>query len=161
MIQPQFLKIQFADSYAAVKKYMEDLSHSESIWQPPFGGNCVNWIMGHLVVSRCNFLMLLDVPSIWTMERCRRFIPGSDPVTGEEGAVPFESLLADFDRTQEQLVKALELVSEGALSQMKDEMTVAESLVFYHAHESHHAGQLEVLGVLIKFGPFPPVGAGS
>jgi len=89
MIQPKFLKELFVDSHSAVKIYTMGITHDESVWQPPFGGNSVNWIMGHLVVSRCNFLMLLNVPSIWNMDQCMRFIPGSSPVTGEADSVPF------------------------------------------------------------------------
>ena len=134
MIQPQFLSDQFVDSHSAIKLYTMGITHDESVWQPPFGGNSVNWIMGHLVVSRCNFLMLLELPSIWTMDQCLRFVPGSAPVTGDADSVPFQTLLADFDRTQ-----------------IKSGRTIAESLAYYLAHESHHAGYLEILCVLARY----------
>ena len=95
--------------------------------------------------------MLLDVPSIWTMDQCRRFIPGSKPVTGDADAVPFNQLMADFARTQELLVEALNKVTDEELAEVKGEMTVAESLVYYLAHESQHVGQLEILCVLARF----------
>ena len=151
MISPKFILDQFAASFANVQIYTQKMSHHDSIWQPPFGGNSVNWVMGHLVVSRCNFLMLLDVPSIWTMDQCRRFIPGSKPVTGDADAVPFNQLMADFARTQELLVEALNRVTDEELAEVKGEMTVAESLVYYLAHESQHVGQLEILCVLARF----------
>ncbi len=151
MIQPQFLSDQFVDSHSAIKLYTMGITHAESVWQPPFGGNSVNWILGHLVVSRCNFLMLLDVPSIWTMDQCLRFVPGSAPVTGDADSVPFETLLADFDRTQEQLVSALKESSEKDLKLIKSERTIAESLAYYLAHESHHAGYLEILCMLARY----------
>jgi hypothetical protein len=151
VIHPQFLREIFTDSYSAIKHHTKRISHSESIWQPPFGGNSINWIMGHLVVSRCNFLMLLDVPSVWSMDQCLRFIPGSSPVTGEVDSVPFESLISAYDRTQEQLVSALDQVSDEVLRQIKGDRTVAESLVFYQSHEAEHAGQLELLCRLAKY----------
>jgi hypothetical protein len=151
MIQPKFLSDQFIDSHSAIKLYTMGITHAESVWQPPFGGNSVNWIMGHLVVSRCNFLMLLDVPSIWTKDQCMRFIPGSAPVTGDGDSVQFDALLADFDRTQEQLVDALNDASEKDLQKIRDDWSAAETLVYYHAHESHHAGQLEILCVLARY----------
>ena len=151
MIQPQFLSDQFVDSHSAIKLYTMGITHDESVWQPPFGGNSVNWIMGHLVVSRCNFLMLLELPSIWTMDQCLRFVPGSAPVTGDADSVPFQTLLADFDRTQEQLVSALKESSEKELKQIKSGRTIAESLAYYLAHESHHAGYLEILCVLARY----------
>ncbi|MGB3715930.1 MAG: DinB family protein [Candidatus Promineifilaceae bacterium] len=151
MIHPQFLEEVFADSYSAIQHHTKEIRHTESVWQPPFGGNSINWIMGHLVVSRCNFLMLLDVPSIWSMDQCLRFIPGSSPVTEEVDSVPFDSLISAFDQTQEQLMSALEHVSDEVLGQVKGERTVAESLVYYQSHEAEHTGQLELLCRLARF----------
>jgi hypothetical protein len=95
--------------------------------------------------------MLLDVPSIWSMDQCLRFIPGSSPVTGEVDSIPFESLISDFDRTQEQLMGALEHVSDEVLGQIKEDRTVAESLVYYQSHEAEHSGQLELLCRLARY----------
>ncbi len=151
MIHPQFLREIFIDSYSAIKQHTKGITHAESVWQPPFGGNSINWIMGHLVVSRCNFLMLLDVPSIWTMDQCLRFIPGSAPVTGEVDSVPFDSLPSAYDQTQEQLMSALDQVSDEDLGQVKGDRTVAESLVYYQSHEAEHAGRLELLCRLARY----------
>ncbi len=107
MVRSRFLQEMFTASYSSIKEYSKDVTHTESIWQPPFGGNSINWIMGHLVVSRCNFLMLLDVPSIWSMDQCLRFIPGSVPVTEDANSVPYDTLLIDFGQTQVQLIRGL------------------------------------------------------
>jgi len=95
--------------------------------------------------------MLLDVPSIWTKDQCMRFIPGSAPVTGDGDSVAFGTLLADFDRTQEQLVSALKESTVENLKHIKAGRTIAESLTYYLAHESHHAGQLEILCILARY----------
>ncbi len=145
MIDSQLLCALFTDTYASVKRQIEGLSHPESVYQPPFGGNCANWIVGHLVVARCNFMMLLDVPSIWSMDQCRRFIPGSSPVTGADDAVPFQTLVADLERIQEQLLAALGDVAAQKLDVISGDKSVGAHLAFYHAHEAYHAGQLEFL----------------
>ena len=145
MIRAQFIEERFVESYGAIRRDTAGLSHGATLWQPPFGGNCINWIVGHLVVSRCNFLMLLDVPSIWNMDQCRRFMPGSQPVTIEAGSVPFATLLSDLERTQEQLRSALSRVATEELAALHDEWTVAEALLYYQTHESSHAGQIELL----------------
>jgi hypothetical protein len=150
MVRPHFIREQYVDSYTSVRQQVQGISHNASVQQPPFDGNTINWILGHLVVSRCNFLMLLGVPSIWRMAQCRRFMPGSPPVTGDADSVPLASLLADYDRTQEQLLEALARLTAGDLEQMKGDQTLAETLVFYQAHESYHAGQLELLRQLAE-----------
>ncbi|MFN2187630.1 MAG: DinB family protein [Candidatus Promineifilaceae bacterium] len=150
-MKAQFIRDQYVESYQNIKSFTAGINHKDSVWQPPFGGNSVNWIMGHLVVSRCNFLMLLDVPSVWPMDQCLRYIPGSKPVSGENGCVPFDEVLSAFDRTQEQLVTALDSATPKELAEIKDDRTVAESLVYYLSHESQHAGQLEILCVLARY----------
>ena len=133
-----------------IKQRIEGIEHPESIYQPPFGGNCANWILGHIIVARCNFLMMLSIPSIWDMAQCRRYIPGSDPITGANGAVSFETLCVDLDNTQEQLLAALDQVSREKLQEFSGEKTIEEHLAFYSSHEAYHAGQLEILRQMLN-----------
>jgi len=149
MIEPRFLQALFVDTFEAINQQLEGITHSDSVKQPPFGGNCIHWILGHLVVARCNFLMLLDVPSIWDMPQCRRCIPGSVPVTGESNSVPLDSLLADLDRTQELLLIALARVPMQDILLIKQDQTIGEHLVSYYGHESYHLGQLEILRQMV------------
>jgi len=135
----------YEDSYALVKQQIEGVTHQESIHQPPNGWNCTNWILGHIIVARCNFLMMLDTPSIWTMAQCRRFIPGSNPIIDAENAILFEILSSDLDKTQEQLLTVLDQVSRKKLQEISGKRTIEEHLIFYNSHEAYHAGQLEVL----------------
>ena len=150
MVEPRFLQALFVDTYDAIRRQMEGITHSDSVRQPPFDGNCINWILGHVVVARCNFLMMLDVPSIWGMDKCRRYIPGSAPITGTDDAVPFDSLFADLDRTQDQLLTALARISAEDLCTIKNDQSIGEHLISYHAHESYHLGQLELLRQLVS-----------
>ena len=119
MISPQMLKNLYEDSYALVKPQIEGIKHQESIYQPPFGGNCVNWILGHIIAARCNFMMMLDIPSIWDMAQCSLFIPGSDPITRANDMILFETLFVDLDNTQEQLLIALDQVSREKFQEIQ------------------------------------------
>jgi hypothetical protein len=67
MIRPLFLSWQYSDTYNQVKASTIDISHSESLLDIAPEVNCLNWLVGHIVVARCNFLTFLDVPSIWSM----------------------------------------------------------------------------------------------
>ena len=149
MVRPRFIEELYVDSYDVVKHHTAGISHSASLWRPSSGTNCINWLLGHLIVSRCNFLMLLGAPSIWSMEQCRRFMPGSPPVTGEADSITLAALLADFERTQDQLRHALDRITAEELSVIKGERTVAESPLYYQTHEAAHAGQIEILSHLL------------
>ena len=145
MISSKLLITLFTDSHESINQLTANLTNEDSIFQPPFGGNCVNWIVGHIVVARCNFLMFLDVPSIWDMDRCMKYIPGSPPILKVDDAVSFDTLLADLDKTQKLLMSALNKVSTEDLQKISDDKTIGEHLAIYVAHENYHAGQLQVL----------------
>ena len=145
MISSKLLMTLFTDSHANIKQLTDGLTDVDSVYQPLFGGNCINWIVGHIVVARCNFLMYLDVPSIWDMNRCRKYIPGAPPILSAEDAVSFESLLTDLDKTQTLLLSVLDKISIEDLQKIIEDKTIGEHLAFYLNHESYHTGQLQVL----------------
>ncbi len=149
MTSPQLLQELFRESYTLTKQQIDGVSHQQSIFQPPFEGNCINWIVGHIVVARCNFMMMLDVPSIWDWDQCRRFIPGSDPVTSSAKAVAFDTLTADLNRTQVQLQETLTKTSTKKLQQINNDKAIGVHLALYCNHETYHAGQLAILRHLL------------
>jgi hypothetical protein len=145
MTKATFIQSLFQESYSKAKESTSQISHQESIRSPIESVNCVHWVVGHIVVSRCNFLMLLDTPSIWDWPTCKLFIPGSIPTAETPTQISFSTLLADLDRTQNQLMSALESVPIAKLETVKDNQTVGEHLLEYAVHESFHVGQLELL----------------
>ena len=64
MIAPALLRSLFLDSHTKIKEHTAQITHAESVQSPVLGANCIHWIVGHIVVARCNFLMLLDTPSV-------------------------------------------------------------------------------------------------
>jgi hypothetical protein len=89
--------------------------------------------------------MPLDIPSIWEWSTCKQFIPGSKPATDPYNHIAFETICADLDRTQNQLNELLLYVKESYMDVVHEGRTAAEHLATYAAHESYHAGQLEIL----------------
>ncbi len=145
MIAPALLNSLFVDSHAKIKTHTQQITHAQSVQTPAWGGNCMHWVVGHVVVARCNFLMLLDTPSIWDWATFKLFIPGSTPTDTAAELVSFATLLADLDRTQEQLSAALARSTASDMQVERDSKTVGEQLTTYAAHEAYHAGQLEIL----------------
>lgn len=149
MTNPALLKSLFKESYSNIIAYTSQIKHADSLLSPIEGVNCVHWIVGHIVVSRCNFSMLLDVPSIWDWPTCKLFIPGSTPTKEAPEKINYQTLLADLDRTQSQLMAALDRATTADLETVKNNQTIGDHLIEYAVHESFHAGQLELLGRLI------------
>lgn len=145
MDTPALLSLIFQESYDKAKEATDQIGHEESIRPFEGGGNSMHWMVGHMVVSRCNFMMLLDVPSIWDWATCKLFIPGSSPGPETNTHIDFANLLADLDRTQAQLTAVLSQRTGSELDTVKGGTTIGEELATYAAHESYHSGQLALL----------------
>ena len=149
MIRPSFFSEQYQGTYQCIVESAKHISHQDSLKQVLEGVNCLNWQVGHVVVARTNFLMLLEVPSIWSWEQIKRYVPGSDANPSDDDGYQFSQLVADLGRTQEQLLNALEKVTTRQLQVIKDGQSVAEHLAFYAAHEAGHTGQIELISKLL------------
>ncbi len=145
VIAPAHLGALFQESYSYIKDHSEGIGHADSIQTPPWGGDCLHWTVGHIVVARCNFLILLDVPSIWDWATCALFVPGSSPTVEASNHIDFTSLCSDLARTQDYLLGAVARLGASELAVVKDGRTIGEHLASYATHESYHAGQLKII----------------
>ena len=48
MISSNDLTEAFARNANVIKMQTKDLTHADSLRQPPFQGNCLNWVLGHI-----------------------------------------------------------------------------------------------------------------
>jgi len=51
MISPQDLAEAFGLNLRVLKMQAAGLSHQDSLLQPPFRGNCLNWVLGHIAAN--------------------------------------------------------------------------------------------------------------
>lgn len=132
-----------------IKSKTENLTHTDSMKQLPFPGNCMNWNLGHLLVYRMQYLGLLDGTSQADPAEFALYGGGSQPLTDSDKAIPLPVLLERLDDASAQIIAALSALPPGRLSEWYDEekgITIADRLNFYLVfHESYHAGQLELL----------------
>ena len=142
------LLFNFGRNMIFLREKAEGLSHAESVLQPPFPGlNCLNWQVGHIATFRNRLLQLLGAEPTLDPAIARRYIPGSEPVLGDEpGIGQLADLLRAIEAAQERLIatlptvtpeRAAEVVGAGQFS-----MTVGEWALFYARHEAYHIGQL-------------------
>ncbi len=143
--------------YGVVRKNLGDISEEESLKPPQGGGNCINWVFGHVVATRQVVLRLAGAESWWNDERARTYSAGEDGSWSPDRALPLEVLLADYDRSQQLLARALPGLSADALVSPGFFGTVGDTLAFLQFHEGYHAGQLGILRrVLGKPGVIKP-----
>ncbi len=136
----------FSRTCRVIHMQTEGLTHADSVLQPPFRGNCLNWVLGHIIVSRIEILdRVSSSPPGWDKEDLARYERQSEPITQAEQALPLERLLAALDRSQELLLASFEAATPATWETLVDDETLADWVAFLHWHETYHVGQLELL----------------
>lgn len=149
MIDPELLAIQYGRSAKLLLANLEGLSHEQSLWQPTNQVNCINWLTGHLISSRCRVTTILGLTPVWDDDTRARYQLGSPRiVTADAGVLPLERLINDF-------AAAANTVDAGLRTQTLESLagpaandrfaTRAEHLLYMQFHEAHHAGQVMTL----------------
>ena len=131
-------------SYAALNRNLIDLNHEDTVVLPDGGGNCLNWVLGHVVAARSMVLMLAGATPTLTGEGMAVYQRGSHP-EGTDGFADLGKLRAMFDETQKQLVPTLAALSEEALNSSVPEQhrrppltgSIGDALIRLHYHEGY------------------------
>jgi uncharacterized damage-inducible protein DinB len=131
-----------------VQTYLNGLTHADAIVQPPVEGNCIQWILGHIVCYRNYILNVLGQSPI--LPEAARYAKDSAPVTGNEPENPsFETLLNAYFQAQEIILGCIRTLTPEAAAEVVTQgdftMPRGDLLVSYMRHESYHAGQFELL----------------
>ena len=145
MILASLKKLYDVNAYA-LDVNVKDISHEESLLQPGGGGNCLNWVVGHIVANRNHILSLLGEEPIWGEEAYARYKRGSAPIREDgSGARPFAEMLADFVTSQGRVRDGLGRMTESRLAEQAGKETVGDQLAFLQFHEAYHIGQAGLL----------------
>lgn len=138
----------FAINYRVIKRQTDGLTHADSLLQPPFRGNCLNWVLGHILASRRAVHRILGQPPLWDDARAARYMADSEPITDptDPAIVDLATMLADLERSQALLDEGFAELSDAQLAEVNDRgRTVADRLLFFAWHEGYHVGQTEYL----------------
>lgn len=135
---------------------LNGITHEESLVQPHPGGNCLNWVLGHLLSIYNQMLPVLGQKPATDPATIERYKRGSDPMTNPGEARRFEELLAEWGETVKRVDAGLAgLTSEqldrpappGAPLEPGDKVRELLSVVLFH--QGYHAGQTGVLRRLV------------
>jgi hypothetical protein len=133
-----------------VHLHVDDITHDESLIQPEPGGNCLNWVLGHIIATRNLELQKLHQAPLWNEETAAPYRQGSKGIRrGATGVQPLANLLADFDRSNDILSAKFTALTDAEAAAPLGAGTVRDSLVFFRMHEAYHAGQISLLRRLI------------
>jgi len=148
MIPAEQLAQTFKSNHWLACRLLEGISHEEGLLTPNFQANCMNWVLGHILVGRDRALKTLGKPPVFGETETGLYKTGSEPVA-EVSALPLEKLHTLLDETQADLELALNHVAEDFLSEIIS-TRFGDRLRWQHIsglgwHETYHVGQLELL----------------
>ena len=147
MLSGKELAEDFDRNVRVIKAQADGLNHADSLLQTPYNINCLNWVVGHIVVGRDLVLGRLGLVPLLEEAEADCYRRESDPITEDgTGVVPLERLMELLEEGQRQIGEALKVLSDEDLSrEVDDGRTLHESLRFAHFHDTYHTGQTELL----------------
>lgn len=132
-----------------IHRQTEGITNEESVIQPPVRGNCMNWILGHIVNDRNLVLSLLGGEPVFNKAETERYQRESDPIAGFDDGLPFDQLIEKFDISQKRIIEGLRSITPERLAEIDIAGTrneeVGALISFIHWHETYHTGQFEIL----------------
>jgi hypothetical protein len=147
LIDTEQLVEAFARNVRILHMQSDGLTNADSLLQPPFRGNCLNWVLGHLLLNRNRALLALGATPILAEAQVACYRTESEPIICEgEGVWTLEALLDGLDRSQEGIdaaVRGADLVKELIIRERPT--TLGQVLFGLYFHETYHTGQAELL----------------
>lgn len=145
------LAMQMEAARSVLRANVEGLGHDDSLVSPEPGGNCLNWVVGHLTVAYNNLLPALGGEPIWSDEQADPYKRGSEPLTADR-AMPFEAVMEHFETAHEKVVERLVAAGDDVLSApapyspgKKPDETVGSLAAITAFHQAYHVGQAGLL----------------
>ena len=146
------LKTQIGFNHYVIKVNTEGITDEESLRSPRPGGNCINWVLGHILASRASILELFGSEGILSEDQAESYRRGSDPLNESSRTMAIAEILDGLERTQEMILSGLDSLDDAGMARVipespfgRDEETVASLLAGLVFHESYHVGQTGLL----------------
>lgn len=140
----------FALNYRLMKMQCEGLSHADSLLQTQYNINCLNWVLGHIAVSRDRVLRLVGEESLLTEAEFNRYKTESDPITvdGDE-VIQLERLLEILSVGQERINAGFSRLTDEQLAELiqvgERQVPLGVRLHGFYFHDTYHTGQTDLL----------------
>jgi len=146
MITKEDFKILFETWEWIVDVQTQGLSYQDLLLQPQPGGNCMLWVLGHMVESMKDLVIELGGSEPQGFDIYKRFERTSEPVLKDEPGLPdLGRFKQDYAALSALAIQALENQTDDYFRQPGWSGTKGATVLFFSFHMSYHAGQLEVL----------------
>lgn len=146
------LRYQAGAVHRVVQLNLAGISHEDSLVHPAAGGNCLNWVLGHLVATYQHTFPLLGQEPVLAESVAKRYDRGSRPMEDPAEALELSALLSAWDQVAERFLAGLSRLTTEDLDRpapfspsKNPNETVRSLLTVVLFHQAYHAGQTGVL----------------
>ena len=150
-MKPDMLLRMYKINFNALKVNLDGITDADSLIQPKPAGNSINWVVGHILISRNNILDLLGEEAIVDKSGFSAYARGSDPGQQVDMTV-LSQLMDDLIRSQNKLETASGMLTEKELNSPvsndnngDSKVLLVDQLLFLQFHEAYHVGQTGLL----------------
>lgn len=131
---------------------LADVTQEESLVRPDPAGNCLNWVVGHLVCIYNNSLPLFGQGHVVDPATLARYDRGTPPLTDPAEAMDLRELLAIWDQVAARVDAGLKTLTPEVMEQPAPfspsgdpNETVGSLVATILFHQAYHSGQTGVL----------------
>ena len=91
--------------YQVATANLDGMTHEQSLAQPSRGGNCANWILGHLTNVQNGAMQLIGEKPVWDNDQIK--LAGFDPITEPARAIDWDTLKERFLGSRERCLAGI------------------------------------------------------
>lgn len=138
--------------HRVVRLNLDGVTQEESLIQPRPAGNCMNWVMGHLLWVYDKMLPLLGQTPVMEKDAFQRYARGSSSLHDAGESLDIQKMMIAWDTAAERIdaglpgltLQALDAPAPFSPSKNPNETTRSLlSVIFFH--QAYHAGQTGIL----------------
>ncbi len=155
LMTPTSILRMFEINYSALMANLDGINNDEALILPKPAGSPINWVVGHIVVSRDVILTVLGEKPVMEDEESIHYKRGAK-VEDVNLLIPLSKLIEVLQQSQDRLRNGLKRLSEEEINKPfeigetdEDKSTLADQLSFIQFHEAYHVGQTGLLRRLV------------
>ncbi|MEO7041385.1 MAG: DinB family protein [Gemmatimonadaceae bacterium] len=130
----------------------EGITQAESLIQPQAAGNCMNWVVGHLLAIYHHVLPLLGQEPVLPVAQLSRYDRGSAPIQDMSESLDINDMLKAWDETCARIDAGFAVLTRDQLDSPapmsptnNPKETIGSLLGTVCWHQAYHAGQAGLL----------------
>lgn len=139
-------------SHAIVRLNVDGVTQEQSLIQPRPAGNCLNWVVGHLLSTYEAILPMLGQERVLPEGAVKRYARGTPPLRDSAEAMEFGELVTAWDEAAARVDAGLARVTSEVLDRpapfspgKNADETIRSLLTLISFHQAYHAGQTGLL----------------